>query len=231
MALIPSVIHLAIGIMVFFYIRYWKKQVLGLEWLDARSQWDVYPIILPIFFSKCKIYLSLCKAYFTFGKRSYMLYKALLPHQFKRIGWCILIPATIFGIILIVNGFDKWPFVLKVFAIYGEEIFGKSHSFTFMRADITNTLAGALFIIGGLLVGFSKEKNEDEFISNLRLSSLLWAVVTNYIVLLFCLVFVYGPPFLNVMLYNMFTILIIFIVRFNYVLYRNLKAIADEKHD
>jgi len=214
MALIPSVIHLAIGIMVFFYIRYWKKQVLGLEWLDARSQWDVYPIILPIFFSKCKIYLSLCKAYFTFGKRSYMLYKALLPHQFKRIGWCILIPATIFGIILIVNGFDKWPFV-----------------FTFMRADITNTLAGALFIIGGLLVGFSKEKNEDEFISNLRLSSLLWAVVTNYIVLLFCLVFVYGPPFLNVMLYNMFTILIIFIVRFNYVLYRNLKAIADEKHD
>lgn len=159
-----------------------------------------------------------------------MTYKALLPHKFKRIGWCILIPATIFGIVLIFNGFDKWPLNATVFTIYGEEFLGKSHSFSFFRTDITNTLTGCLFIIGGLLVGFSKEKNEDEFIWNLRVSSLLWAVVTNYLVLLFCMLFVYGAPFLSVMLYNMFTVLIIFIVRFNYVLYRNLKAIADEKY-
>jgi hypothetical protein len=159
-----------------------------------------------------------------------MSYKALLPHKFKRIGWCILTPATIFGIILVFNGFDKWPLNAKVFAIYGEELLGNSHFFSFLRTDITNTLVGSLFIVGGLLVAFSKEKYEDEFIWNLRLSSLLWAVVTNYIVLLFCLVFVYGAPFLSVMVYNMFTVLIIFIVRFNYVLYRNLKAIADEKH-
>jgi hypothetical protein len=34
---------------------------------------------------------------------------------------------------------------------------------------------------------------------------------------------------LNVMLYNMFTVIILFIVRFNYVLYRHTKSISDEK--
>jgi uncharacterized membrane protein len=79
------------------------------------------------------------------------------------------------------------------------------------------------------MVGFSKEKNEDEFITNLRQSSLYWAVIVNYILLLFAFVFLYGIAFLNVMLYNMFTILIIFIVRFNYVLYRTSKWKPDEK--
>jgi hypothetical protein len=81
------------------------------------------------------------------------------------------------------------------------------------------------------MVGFSKEKNEDEFIANLRLSSLLWAVLVNYGLLLLAFVFVYGFPFLNVMVYNMFTVLIIFIARFNYILHRNSNYKPDEKHN
>ena len=80
-----------------------------------------------------------------------------------------------------------------------------------------------------MLVGFSKEKNEDEFISEIRLSSLLWAVWVSYMLLLIAFLLIYGSPFLEVMVYNMFTILIIFIVRFNFILYKNAKTVQDEK--
>jgi biotin transporter BioY len=86
-----------------------------------------------------------------------------------------------------------------------------------------------VFIIGALLVGFTKEKHEDEFIAELRLSSIFWAVWVNYIILLAAFLFVYGTPFLTVMIYNMFTVLIIFIVRFNFLLNKSTKAVPDEK--
>lgn len=157
-----------------------------------------------------------------------MLYKMLLPHKFKKIGWAILLPATILGIILIATGFEGMPLTARVFAIFNTSMIGKSQAFDFVSTNITNTAVGTLFIAGALLVAFSKEKNEDEFIANLRQSSLLWAVLVNYVLLLFCFVFVYGIAFLNVMIYNIFTVLVIFIVRFNYVLYQNAKSMSDE---
>ena len=79
------------------------------------------------------------------------------------------------------------------------------------------------------MVSFSKEKREDEFIANLRLSSLLWSVWVNYILLLIAFLFIWNFDFLSVMVYNMFTILIIFIIRFNYLLYRSSKSMSDDK--
>lgn len=155
--------------------------------------------------------------------------KILLPSQYKRIGWFILIPVTILGIILSVTDPEVMSLNAKVFVAINDRFLGDRQFFTFITTDITNTIVGILFIVGALLVGFSKEKNEDEFIGNLRQSSLLWAVLVNYILLIFCFAFIYGIAFLSVMVYNMFTILIIFIARFNYILYRNAKSMSDEK--
>ncbi|HTO15518.1 MAG TPA: hypothetical protein VLZ83_07090 [Edaphocola sp.] len=160
-----------------------------------------------------------------------MKQKLLFPNKYKRLGWLILIPATILGIFLMFNNFEGMRFITKVFAIIGNENLDENKYFTFVKADITNTVVGVLFIVGALLVGFSKEKNEDEYISNLRLTSLLWAVFINYLLLLFCFIFIYGLEFINVMLYNMFTVLIIFIGRFNYVLYRNSKSMSNEEYN
>ena len=99
--------------------------------------------------------------------------------------------------------------------------------FTIINVHLINTIVGLLFIAGGLLVGFSKEKNEDEYISRLRLSSLLWAVLVNYALLSVAFVFVYDTAFLSVMVYNMFTVLIIFIIRFNYILFRSNLSHAE----
>lgn len=158
-----------------------------------------------------------------------MSHKLLLPNGFKKIGWCLLIPAAILGIILSFYGFDTHWLHAKTFAILNNEILGGDQFFTFIDADITNTVVGTIFIIGGMFVGFSKEKKEDEYISNLRLSSLLWAVYVSYVLLLLAFLFIYGTSFFTVMVYNMFTVLIIFVVRFNYILYRSSKTTGDEK--
>lgn len=153
----------------------------------------------------------------------------LLPNRYKLIGWIIFIPAAIFGIIISITGFEIEWLHGKVFSFFNGEILKHNQSFQFIETDLTNTLVGVLFIIGAMMVSFSKEKKEDEYIAEIRLSSLLWAVWVNFIFLLIAFLFVYGTAFFTVMVYNMFTILIIFIIRFNYILYRNSRTISDEK--
>jgi hypothetical protein len=169
--------------------------------------------------------LSICKEYFTFiANIITMSSKLLLPNKYKKIGWCLLIPAALLGIFMIATDFDINWLNVKVFAFLSD-----SQSFSLIKDNITNEIVGVSFIVGALFVGFSREKREDEFIANLRLSSLLWAVYVNYILLILSFLFVYGAAFLSVMMYNMFTVMIIFIGRFNYILYKNSKSVPDEK--
>ena len=155
------------------------------------------------------------------------MYKTvLLPNRYKKLGWALLIPATVLGIISIINGFEWLKLEVRVPALINSDLLAPSCIGCIIKTNIVNTLLGFLFIVGALLVSFSKEKNEDEFIASLRQSSLLWAVLLNYILLALAFLFIYGLAFLQVMLYNMFTVLIIYIVRFNYVLVRSNKSAA-----
>ena len=160
-----------------------------------------------------------------------MTNKLLLPHKYKALGWYILIPSTIIGIILLISEFQTFSLETKVFALMNEELLENTTYFSIISKNIVPTAIGVLFIIGALLVSFSKEKLEDEFIAEIRQSSLLWAVLVNYILLLLAFVFIYGLAFMNVMIYNMFTILIIFIIRFNYILYKSSKEMPNEKYN
>ena len=158
-----------------------------------------------------------------------MTNKLLLPHKFKLAGWIILVPATILGFIVLSTGYEADWLDTEFFSIITDTALGNAEFFVSSQVNLTQTLLGSLFIIGALMVSFSKEKIEDEFISNLRLSSLLWSVWVSYLLLLFAFIFVYGTAFFTVMVYNMFTILIFFMIRFNYILYKNSKLPSDEK--
>ena len=74
-----------------------------------------------------------------------------------------------------------------------------------------------------------KEKQEDEFLSQIRLESLVWATYINYAVLAFSILFIHGMAFFDVMVFNMFTILIFFLVRYNWRLYQTKNALAHEE--
>jgi hypothetical protein len=154
----------------------------------------------------------------------------LLPNACKKIGWVLLIPSALVGFFITLTELDmKFHIKSKVFALYNDEILGSSKQFGIISTDITNTLIGIIFIVGAMMVAFSKEKNEDEYIANLRLSSLMWAVWVNYALLFLSFIFIYGMGFLHVMIYNMFTVLIIFIGRFNIILFKNKMISTDEK--
>jgi heme/copper-type cytochrome/quinol oxidase subunit 2 len=159
-----------------------------------------------------------------------MLKQILLPNYFKLIGWILLIPSAVLGFFLMLSDLESTLKInSKVFALYNDEIMGSQRHTGIISTDITNTLVGVFFILGAMMVGFSKEKKEDEYVANLRLSSLMWAVWVNYVLLLLSFIFIYGMGFFHVMIYNMFTVLIIFIGRFNIKLFINRMIPADEK--
>ncbi len=66
----------------------------------------------------------------------------------------------------------------------------------------------------------SKEPKEDELILKIRLESLLWATIWSYGILFLAIIFIYGEKFFTVMLVNMFAVMVLFIIRFNWKLFQ-----------
>jgi hypothetical protein len=139
--------------------------------------------------------------------------KLLFPNRYKLIGLFIFIPFLILGIAVRFYdfGFTIFQFQVKV----NNGIFDNN------RQDLTDELALTGLIVGLLFIAFSREKQEDEFIGKIRLESLQWAVLINYILLLIATWMVYNFSFIDVMMYNMLTVLLIFILRFHIILWRN----------
>lgn len=128
----------------------------------------------------------------------------LFPYSFKKWGWLVLAVGVAFGIYAMV-------------ADYG--------------SSLVNNIAIIGTISGAILATCSREKIEDEMVRQLRLNSLLVALYISYAVLIVCSLFVYGLDFLYVMIYNMFTILLIFMVVFRYRMWCLNKEMKDEEQD
>ena len=140
----------------------------------------------------------------------------LFPSKYKKIGWFIFIPTLLFGLFTIIFDFEPEFLDVKTFSFFSDDLFKQDVYFGLIKNNILNEILGVLMVIGSVLVAFSKEVDEDEYISKIRLESLVWAVYLNYAILLVAIVFVFGFSFLWVMIFNMFTILIFFIIRFNW---------------
>lgn len=94
---------------------------------------------------------------------------------------------------------------------------------------VLNNIAIVGISIGVILVTCSREEDEDEMIQHLRLNSLLIALYVNYAILICCSLVIYDLAFLDVMLYNMFTILLIFMVVFRWKIWRAKKGADNEQ--
>lgn len=143
----------------------------------------------------------------------------LLPNKFKIPGWVLLGIGLLAGILLVIMEFDSDILSISVFAIYNSEsLFSNNNGFFVILVNgVFDEMIALSIIIGGLLVGFSEEKIEDEFIYKIRKDSLVWAIVFNYFILMFAIIFIYEITFFNVLVYNMFTPLLFFIIRFNFL--------------
>ena len=147
-----------------------------------------------------------------------MRLKLLLPTKFKWIGLALFVPFLILGILNAYTGFQ-----IEVLSM------SQKHNSGFTSdQNLTDELALSGLIISLLMLAFAKEKEEDEFIYQSRLESWEWAVLINFLLLIIACWTFYGLPFLDVMMYNMLTPLLIFIIRFHWVLLRNKKLVEKK---
>jgi hypothetical protein len=148
----------------------------------------------------------------------------LLPSRYKWIGTIVLVPSLILGIMV---RFKDFSFDFLTLPSKAKQE-GMQKIFNFDEViNLTDELALSGIIIGLLFIAFAREKQEDEFIGKIRLESLQWAVLINYVLLLMATWLVHGLGYIDVMMYNMLTILIFFIIRFHTVLFRNRSSIND----
>jgi len=153
----------------------------------------------------------------------------LFPHHYKPIGWVIFVIGFILGIILMLNDYNYPEWEVSVFPLISENDFFSKPAFEWSTNNIADEIASVFMIVGGILVSFSKTKDEDEYISKIRMESLIWATYVNYIILIITILFVFDISFFNVLIFNMFTILLFFMVRFHYELFKLKNVKEDEE--
>jgi hypothetical protein len=157
----------------------------------------------------------------------------LFPHRFKKLGWILLVPSLILGLLL-TNEVISFPWLeMNVFALYDPAMLGEKtgakEAFEIIENNLADEIIACLLIVSTLLVACSEVRQEDEYIGKLRLESLLWATYVNAGFLIFCIFFVYGLGFYQIMVYNLFTLMLLFLVRFHLVLYKASKVPAYEE--
>lgn len=145
----------------------------------------------------------------------------LLPSRYKIIGILLLIPSLVLGILY---RFREFSFDFLTLKQSQKQALGDKTINFDEQINLTDEFALTGLIVGLLFIAFARQKQEDEFIYHTRLKSWQWAVLINYGLLLVATWFVHGFNFIDVMMYNMLTVLIIFIVRFHIVLLRNKNA-------
>lgn len=154
----------------------------------------------------------------------------LFPNRFKKIGWIVFIPsfAALMSAYIFKLDFDNF-LNINVFAIYEERIGNKPEFFKVIKDSFMYELISIGLILGGILINFSKMKNEDEYTMQIRYESLVWATYFNYAALLFFILFLYGFPFIDVIMLNLYSLLIFFMIRFHYKIYQLNRSLKDEK--
>jgi len=101
-----------------------------------------------------------------------------------------------------------------------QDVFSSHHLFF-----VSTTL---LMLTGLVLFAFSKEKIEDEQISQLRLDSLQWAIYLNYILLIISLAFTGGNDFKDIIHLNVWVPLLFFIILFRWKMFRNSRYTKED---
>ena len=148
----------------------------------------------------------------------------LFPSRFRLWGLILTIIALLLAVYSEVN--EGIPFLkqIPVLALVDSGIPFSTRPdtsfFKIIKDDFDFELISILFILGGFLLGFSRQKIEDEYINQIRLQSLLIATYVHFAIFIFLMLSFYGLDYLYVMMINMFTILWFFNLVFYYKLFR-----------
>ena len=133
----------------------------------------------------------------------------LFPTEFQMVGWVLLVPAIILGILIY---FDAISCAGTIETILNDAV-------------IIGITVGSIFVV------CSKEKQEDEMIRSIRLASLLNSLYIYAIILIAAVLFINGPAFIEFMTVNLVLMPFIYVVVFRLEIHRYNKMSEDEEQD
>ena len=159
--------------------------------------------------------------------------KFLFNNKWKRIsGWIFYLTIPVGIYLLFTDSFEDL-LKIRVFSLFHyETIFTTSNTeniigsrgFRWIENGFVDEILTFVIIVSGIIHSFCKEKVEDELISKIRMDSLVLSLYINYGVLLFFNFFVYELSYFYVMVFHLFTILILFNLIFRYKLNIHYKS-------
>ena len=151
----------------------------------------------------------------------------LLPHSFKKAGWAILVPTFIIGLLMFIDGCNGFPGYLMKGVDPAGELYRVLDSDA--MTAVLNNIAIIGICAGSLFVACSREPIEDELITQVRLNSLLIALYLNTAFIIVSALCFYGLDYLYVMIGNIFTMLLVFLVVYEVKMWRLKKSLRDEE--
>ena len=139
----------------------------------------------------------------------------LFNNKWKRIsGWIFYLTIPVGMYLLFTDSFEGL-LKIQVFSLL---------NFRWIENGFVDEILTFVIIVSGIIHSFCKEKIEDELISKIRIDSLVLSLYINYGVLVLFNFFVYELNYIYVMIFHLFTILILFNLIFRYKLYIHYKS-------
>lgn len=133
----------------------------------------------------------------------------MISYKFKYVGAGFLLSGLI---LVIINQIHRMHLKIPVLAIQSSYI--QTRYFTIMKTNIYEEVMMLCFLAGFFLFAFAKEKTELKEYDSLRNSSWRMAILLNTVMLASSIVFIYGKGFVGVILLNMVSVFIFYILVF-----------------
>ena len=144
----------------------------------------------------------------------------LFPHVYKTIGWWLLV---IFGVLYVLTIFgviDDDAISFPTLALNCDTgMFAPEKVFGFNNEGMVNEIAMVGLSVALLLVSFSRENDEDEYITSMRFGALVWACKVNTVIFILGTWFIFGWSYLVFMLFWIFLLFVLYIAKFQSELY------------
>lgn len=143
----------------------------------------------------------------------------LLPRKFRVVGYILTTLGIFLGILRFYFGIKLKIFDINVFAVYSK--YFETNYFKIISNHFSEELTALLLLIGLFFVAFTKEKFENIQLNQIRLKSLIITFYINTGFLIFSFLFIYGFVFINILVINLFSPFIIYIIVFKIISVRS----------
>ena len=146
----------------------------------------------------------------------------LFSNPYRKLGYLFLLIALGTSYLYFWGGRPSF-FEVPVFAILTS--YAETRWFVLAQTNLLDELAHLFLITGLMMIAFSKESQETEAVKVCRVKALFYAVYTTSVLWIVIYMTVFGWPILIVSATTFILLLIMFILIFRYLLYKNFKVV------